>query len=82
MKIKYKENQILHGNCIKEMVNMPKNYFDLIFADPPYNLQLKNILKRPDQSKVNGVKENWKTTGEEKTKKYPTILKQIQQQPI
>ncbi len=59
MKIKYKENQILHGNCIKEMVNMPKNYFDLIFADPPYNLQLKNILKRPDQSKVNGVKENW-----------------------
>ena len=61
MNTKSKEinNKIILGNCIDKMKLLPKNSFNLIFADPPYNLQLENPLTRPDQSKVNGVKENW-----------------------
>ena len=52
-------NKIILGNCIEKMLGFPENSFDLIFADPPYNLQLEKNLSRPDYSKVNGVKENW-----------------------
>ena len=52
-------NKIILGNCIEKMLDFPENSFDLIFADPPYNLQLEKTLDRPDYSKVNGVKENW-----------------------
>ena len=52
-------NKIILGNCIEKMLDFPENSFDLIFADPPYNLQLEKTLNRPDYSKVNGVKENW-----------------------
>ena len=44
-------NKIYLGNCIKEMKKLPDKSVDLIFADPPYNLQLEKDLKRPDQSK-------------------------------
>jgi site-specific DNA-methyltransferase (adenine-specific) len=52
-------NQILHGNCIKILSTFPENSVDLIFADPPYNLQLRNELYRPDTSKVNAVDDGW-----------------------
>ena len=52
-------NKIILGNCIEKRLDFPENSFDLIFADPPYNLQLEKTLNRPDYSKVNGVKENW-----------------------
>ena len=52
-------NKIYQGNCIEKMNNLPSKSVDLIFADPPYNLQLEKTLKRPDNSKVNGVIENW-----------------------
>ena len=52
-------NKIIKGNCIDSMISLPDNSIDVIFADPPYNLQLKNILSRPDSSKVNGVTEDW-----------------------
>ena len=52
-------NKIIKGNCIESMRSLPDNSIDVIFADPPYNLQLKNDLSRPDSSKVNGVTEGW-----------------------
>ena len=60
MKIKsFKTNKIYVGNCLEKMKELPSNSVDLIFADPPYNLQLEKSLKRPDHSNVNGVRENW-----------------------
>ena len=53
------KNKILNGNCIKELKKIPDKSFDLIFVDPPYNLQIGKNLKRPDNSKVNGVKDKW-----------------------
>ena len=42
------KNKIVNGNSIKELKKIPSESFDLIFADPPYNLQLRNNLIRPD----------------------------------
>ncbi len=53
------KNKIINGDCIKELKKIPNETFDLIFADPPYNLQLKNKLTRPDRSKVNAVDDKW-----------------------
>lgn len=52
-------NQILQGNCIEILNSLPENSVDLVFADPPYNLQLQNDLYRPDQSKVDAVNNHW-----------------------
>ena len=52
-------NRVLVGDCIEQMNKLPEESVDLIFADPPYNLQLSGDLSRPDQTKVNGVKESW-----------------------
>ena len=53
------KNKILNGDCVEELKKIPDKSFDLIFADPPYNLQIGKKLKRPDNSKVNGVKDKW-----------------------
>ena len=52
-------NQILDGDCIERMNALPAGSVDLIFADPPYNLQLKGDLHRPDNSKVDAVDDHW-----------------------
>lgn len=52
-------NQILSGDCVAEMNKLPEHSVDLIFADPPYNLQLKGELHRPDNSKVDAVDNDW-----------------------
>jgi modification methylase len=52
-------NTIIDGDCIDVMAGLPDNSIDLIFADPPYNLQLKNQLHRPDNSKVDAVDDHW-----------------------
>ena len=52
-------NQILSGDCVAQMNALPENSVDLIFADPPYNLQLKGDLHRPDNSKVDAVDDAW-----------------------
>lgn len=52
-------NTIINDDCIKIMNEMEENSVDLIFADPPYNLQLGDALTRPDNSNVNGVYEEW-----------------------
>ncbi|HEX2215859.1 MAG TPA: site-specific DNA-methyltransferase [Xanthobacteraceae bacterium] len=51
--------RILVGDCIAEMSRMPADCVDLVFADPPYNLQLKGDLKRPDDSAVDAVDDAW-----------------------
>lgn len=52
-------NQILAGDCIDMMNSLPAGSVDLIFADPPYNLQLKGDLHRPDNSLVDAVDDHW-----------------------
>jgi modification methylase len=52
-------NQILRGNCIEVMQGLPAASVDLVFADPPYNLQLEGELSRPDQSRVDAVDDDW-----------------------
>ena len=52
-------NQILAGDCITELRKIPAASVDLVFADPPYNLQLNGDLTRPDQSKVAAVDDAW-----------------------
>ena len=59
MNIEKIKNKIIHGNSLDILKKIPENSVDLIFADPPYNLQLSKTLLRPDQTKVDGVKENW-----------------------
>ena len=53
------KNKIINGDSLKELQKIPNETFDLIFADPPYNLQLKKELTRPDTSKVKAVNDNW-----------------------
>ena len=50
---------ILVGDCIAQMNALPAGSVDLVFADPPYNLQLEEGLTRPDQSKVDAVDDDW-----------------------
>ena len=53
------ESRILLGDCVAEMDKLPAASVDLIFADPPYNLQLQGSLHRPDHSLVDAVDDEW-----------------------
>ncbi len=52
-------NKIVNGDSLQVLRKIPDKTFDLIFADPPYNMQIGETLKRPDDSKVNGVNDKW-----------------------
>ncbi|MCP4140594.1 MAG: site-specific DNA-methyltransferase [Chloroflexi bacterium] len=52
-------NTILYGDAIEKMNSLPENSVDLIFADPPYNLQLQKDLWRPNMTKVEAVNDEW-----------------------
>ncbi len=52
-------DEILIGDCIEELRKLPDASVDLVFADPPYNLQLEGALARPDQSVVDAVDDDW-----------------------
>lgn len=52
-------NKILTGDCVENMNALPEASVDMIFADPPYNLQLSGDLHRPNNSRVEGVEEAW-----------------------
>ncbi len=52
-------NQIIPGDCVEGMNSLPEGSIDLIFADPPYNLQLQNDLHRPNMTKVAAVSDDW-----------------------
>ncbi len=51
--------RIVVGDCVAEMARLPAASVDLVFADPPYNLQLHGDLKRPDDSRVDAVDDDW-----------------------
>ncbi|MET0597445.1 MAG: site-specific DNA-methyltransferase [Mesorhizobium sp.] len=50
---------IIKGDCVAALDRLPENSVDLVFADPPYNLQLEGTLHRPDQSLVDAVDDAW-----------------------
>jgi modification methylase len=50
---------IIEGDCIAAMNALPAGSVDMIFADPPYNLQLQGDLHRPNNSKVDAVDDAW-----------------------
>ena len=52
-------DRVVEGDCVERMRALPDGCADLVFADPPYNLQLKGDLHRPDNSKVGAVNDNW-----------------------
>jgi len=52
-------NRLLIGDCIEAMNALPERSVDMIFADPPYNLQLQGDLHRPNNTRVDGVEEDW-----------------------
>ena len=57
--MKFERNRIVRGDCVQVLSSLPENSVDLIFADPPYNLQLKEDLHRPDMTRVEGVTDKW-----------------------
>jgi len=52
-------DSIILGDCVAELAELPDRSVDLVFADPPYNLQLQKDLLRPNNSKVDGVDDDW-----------------------
>ena len=52
-------NQVIQGNCVTLMNALPPESVDVVFADPPYNLQLKNDLWRPNHTQVDAVNDEW-----------------------
>lgn len=54
---------ILRGDTVATLRTLPDNFADLVFADPPYNLQLGGALTRPDNSRVDGVDDEWDRFG-------------------
>lgn len=53
------KNQVIHGDCLEILPQLPEKSVDLVFADPPYNLQLSKKQLKVGKRIVNGVKEDW-----------------------
>ena len=58
------EDRILHGECVQVMSQLPEGSVDMVFADPPYNLQLGGELLRPNNTRVDGVDDAWDRFGD------------------
>ncbi len=56
-------NRILVGDCLDQLRRIPDGSVDLVFADPPYNLQLSTELLRPNNTRVDGVDDEWDKFG-------------------
>ncbi len=52
-------DRVIIGNCVEMMAALPEGSMDMVFADPPYNLQLDGELLRPNNSRVDGVEDTW-----------------------
>lgn len=52
-------DQVIQGDCIEELKSFPEETFDMVFADPPYNLQLQQELWRPNMTRVDAVDDDW-----------------------
>ncbi len=59
MDLKEVKDTVINADSIEVMNSLPENSVDVIFSDPPYNMQLGEMLLRPDNSVVNGVNEEW-----------------------
>src|SRR5258706_14457594 len=57
-------DSILQGDCRDILQQLPEKSVDLIFADPPYNLQLQNTLLRPNLTQVDAVDDAWDQFGD------------------
>ena len=57
--VELETDRLIKGDCIAEMRRLPDDSIDMIFADPPYNLQLGGDLNRPDGSHVDAVTDDW-----------------------
>ena len=68
------KNKLINGDSLEELKKIPDETFDLIFADPPYNLQLKSKLTRPDRSKVNAVNDKWDQFETRFTNAHETLI--------
>src|SRR5947199_10660250 len=55
----FRPNHVVQGDCVAVMNAWPEAVADLVFADPPYNLQLEGELRRPDNSVVDAVDDGW-----------------------
>src|SRR5882672_6063739 len=55
----FESDRIIEGDCIAAMNALPAGVADLVFADPPYNLQLEGELRRPNNSLVDAVDDGW-----------------------
>jgi modification methylase len=53
------QDRVLVGDCLEVLATLPSASVDLVFADPPYNLQLERDLRRPNDTLVDGVDEDW-----------------------
>ncbi|MBI1208752.1 MAG: site-specific DNA-methyltransferase [Azospirillum sp.] len=53
------DGRVLVGDCVPLLQGLPRKSVDLVFADPPYNLQLGGELLRPNQTRVDGVEDDW-----------------------
>ena len=70
-------NKITPGDCLKLLKKIPSNSIDLIFADPPYNLQLRNDLYRTNQTKVDASTALQNTLDEYETRMPPEKMKEV-----
>ncbi|MFO7623629.1 MAG: site-specific DNA-methyltransferase, partial [Anaerolineales bacterium] len=52
-------DQVIQGDCREVLRSLPENSVDLVFADPPYNLQLQGDLRRPNNTLVDAVDDEW-----------------------
>ncbi len=52
-------DQIINDDCVQALNRLPEASIDLIFADPPYNLQLQRDLYRPNSTRVDAVDDQW-----------------------
>ncbi|MDA0261326.1 MAG: site-specific DNA-methyltransferase [Proteobacteria bacterium] len=52
-------DQIIQADCLSALASLPAESVDMVFADPPYNLQLERALHRPDHSRVDAVDDDW-----------------------
>ena len=82
MEIKEVRDTVINADSIEVMNSLPENSADVIFADPPYNMQLGETLLRPDNSVVNGVNEEWDSfeslsAYDEYTRKWLSAAKRV-----
>ncbi len=52
-------DQVIQGDCLAVLPTLPERSVDLVFADPPYNLQLRQELWRPNMTRVDAVRDEW-----------------------